>query len=173
MSAEADIYPNKNFGFRPKSHPVVAFGVKSKFFILFGGAGDGSPWVGSFCLRGYAAQRRAAPCKNNRAAIVPKLVSRQGGTFGVAELNLIDGSLPRELNASRKAKREAVQGLSRAFACLLLQGEPVSTPAQAQTFQGSRGLSRALKNSPLDCFLPPLAAVLFSSPMVHFSERFI
>ena len=116
------------------------------------------------------ARRRA---KNNRAAIVPKLVSLQGWTFGDAELNLIDGSLPRELNASRKAKREAVQGLSRAFACLLLQGEPVSTPAQAQTFQGSRGLSRALKNSPLDCFLPPLAAVLFSSPMVHFSERFI
>ena len=32
------------------------------------------------------AKRRA---KNNRAAIVPKLVSRHGGTFGVAELNLI------------------------------------------------------------------------------------
>ena len=86
MSAEADIYPNKNFGFRPKSRPVVAFGVKSKFFILFGGAGDPSLWEGSFCLRGYAAQRRAAPCKNNRAAIVPKLVARVprafiGGTY--------------------------------------------------------------------------------------------
>ena len=36
------------------------------------------------------------------------MVSLQGWTFGDAELNLIDGSLPRELNASRKAKREAV-----------------------------------------------------------------
>ena len=35
-------------------------------------------------------------------------MSLQGWTFGDAELNLIDGSLPRELNASRKAKREAV-----------------------------------------------------------------
>ena len=81
MSAEADIYPNKNFGFRPKSRPVVAFGVKSKIFILFGGAGDPSLWEGSFCLRGYAAQRRAAPCKNNRAAIVPKLVARVPRAF--------------------------------------------------------------------------------------------
>ena len=32
------------------------------------------------------AKRRA---KNNRAAIVPKLVSRRGGTFGVAVPNLI------------------------------------------------------------------------------------
>ena len=81
MSAEADIYPNKNFGFRPKSRPVVAFGVKSKIFILFGGAGDPSLWEGSFCLRGYAAQRRAALCKNNRAAIVPKLVARVSRSF--------------------------------------------------------------------------------------------
>ena len=43
MSAEADIYPNKNFGFRPKSRPVVAFGVKSKIFILFGGLGGLAP----------------------------------------------------------------------------------------------------------------------------------
>ena len=35
------------------------------------------------------AKRRA---KNNRTAIVPKLVSRQGGTFGVAVANLIAGT---------------------------------------------------------------------------------
>ena len=81
MSAEADIYPNKNFGFRPKSRPVVAFGVKFKIFNLFGGAGGRVPLGGVFCLRGYAAQRRAAPCKNNRAAIVPKLVARVPRAF--------------------------------------------------------------------------------------------
>ena len=82
MSAKAGIYPNKNFEFRPKSRPGVAFGVKSKIFNLFGGAGGGGPpGEGSFCLRGYAAQRRAALCKNNRAAIVPKLVARVSRSF--------------------------------------------------------------------------------------------
>ena len=81
MSAKAGIYSNKNFGFRPKSRPVVAFGVKFKIFNLFGGAGGRVPLGGVFCLRGYAAQRRAAPCKNNRAAIVPKLVARVPRAF--------------------------------------------------------------------------------------------
>ena len=50
MSAEADIYPNKNFGFRPKSRPVVAFGVKFKIFNLFGGLGGRVPRVGVRCV---------------------------------------------------------------------------------------------------------------------------
>ena len=79
MSAKADIYPNKNFGFRLKSRPVVAFGVKSKIFNLFGGAGGWPPGRGLFACA-------AMPCKNNRAAIVPKLVARVpraliGGTY--------------------------------------------------------------------------------------------
>ena len=81
MSAKADIYLKENFGFRPKSRPVVAFGVKFKIFNLFGGLGGRVLRGGGFCLRGYAAQRRAAPCKNNRAAIVPKLVARVPRAF--------------------------------------------------------------------------------------------
>ena len=50
MSAEAGIYPNKNFGFRPKSRPVVAFGVKFKIFNLFGGAGGRVPLLGVRCV---------------------------------------------------------------------------------------------------------------------------
>ena len=50
MSAEAGIYSNKNFGFRPKSRPVVAFGVKFKIFNLFGGAGGQVPLLGVRCV---------------------------------------------------------------------------------------------------------------------------
>ncbi|MDY5325474.1 MAG: hypothetical protein SPH42_01295, partial [Gemmiger sp.] len=50
MSAKAGIYPNKNFEFRPKSRPGVAFGVKSKIFNLFGGAGGQAPLLGVRCV---------------------------------------------------------------------------------------------------------------------------
>ena len=50
MSAKAGIYSIKNFGFRPKSRPVVAFGVKSKIFNLFGGAGGLAPLLGVRCV---------------------------------------------------------------------------------------------------------------------------
>ena len=50
MSAKADIYLKENFGFRPKSRPVVAFGVKFKIFNLFGGLGGRVPRVGVRCV---------------------------------------------------------------------------------------------------------------------------
>ena len=54
----------ENLKIRPKARPVVDFGVNFQIFILFRGVqGAVAPWPGIFCLRGYDAQRRKAPCK--------------------------------------------------------------------------------------------------------------
>ena len=81
MSAKADIYLKENLRIRHQNRPGVVLVVNSQIFNLFGGLGGRVPLGGVFCLRGYAAQRRAAPCKNNRAAIVPKLVARVPRAF--------------------------------------------------------------------------------------------
>ena len=95
MSAKADLYPNKNFGFRLKSRPVVAFGVKSKIFILFGGAGGRVPLGGGFlparlcratarsdcseigCPRSAGIDRRHRPDLTSGTFLVPLLVTKE------------------------------------------------------------------------------------------------
>ena len=68
MSAKAGIYSNKNFGFRPKSRPVVAFGVKFKIFNLFGGLGGRVPLGGVFLpARLCRATARSAVQKQSRS----------------------------------------------------------------------------------------------------------
>ena len=50
MSAEADIYPNKNLRIRHQNRPVVVLVVNFQIFNLFGGAGGLAPLLGVRCV---------------------------------------------------------------------------------------------------------------------------